>query len=232
MKPLNVPNGTVEALKWIALLFMTGDHVNKYLFIGKLPVLFECGRLALPIFAFVLAYNLARPGALERGTYQRTMKHLAVFGAVASVPFMALGGLLAGWFPLNVMFTLLTITACAWLVEKGGATYLFFAVVVFLVGGLFVEFWWPAVAFGLAVWSYCKRPSWAAAIVALLACASLWLVNGNWWALAALPLLLVATRVGLPMPRLRWAFYAYYPLHLAALWLIRIPMGKVGYVFF
>ena len=31
---------------------------------------------------------------------------------------------------------------------------------------------------------------------------------------------------------LRWAFYAYYPLHLAALWLIRIPMSKAGYLFF
>ena len=34
------------------------------------------------------------------------------------------------------------------------------------------------------------------------------------------------------LPRLRWAFYAYYPLHLAALWLIRIPMSKAGYLFF
>ena len=89
-----------------------------------------------------------------------------------------------------------------------------------------------ALAFGLAVWSYRKRPTWAAAAVALLACAALWFINRNLWALASLPLLLVASRVDLPMPRLRWAFYAYYPLHLAALWLIRIPMSKAGYLFF
>lgn len=59
MKPLHVPDGTVEALKWLALALMTGDHVNKYLFNGTLPFLFEAGRLALPIFVFVLAYNLA-----------------------------------------------------------------------------------------------------------------------------------------------------------------------------
>jgi hypothetical protein len=53
MKPLHVPNGTVEALKWLALALMTGDHVNKYLFNGTLPFLFEAGRLALPIFVFV-----------------------------------------------------------------------------------------------------------------------------------------------------------------------------------
>lgn len=232
MKPLHVPDGTVEALKWVALALMTGDHVNKYLFNGTLPFLFEAGRLALPLFVFVLAYNLARPGAFERGAYTRTMKRLAVFGAVASVPFVALGGLAAGWWPLNVLFTLLVVTACAYLVEKGGTLHLVGAGLVFLVGGGLVEYWWPAVAFGLAVWSYRKRPTWAAAAVALLACAALWFINRNLWALASLPLLLVASRVDLPMPRLRWAFYAYYPLHLAALWLIRIPMSKAGYLFF
>lgn len=232
MKPLHVPDGTVEALKWLALALMTGDHANKYLFNGTLPFLFEAGRLALPIFVFVLAYNLARPGAFKRGAYTRTMKRLAVFGAVASVPFVALGGLSAGWWPLNVLFTLLVVTACAYLVEKGGPLHLVGAGLVFLVGGGLVEYWWPAVAFGLAVWSYRKRPTWAAAAVALLACAALWFINRNLWALASLPLLLVASRVDLPMPRLRWAFYAYYPLHLAALWLIRIPMSKAGYLFF
>ena len=227
-----MPNGTVEALKWLALALMTGDHVNKYLFNGTLPFLFEAGRLALPIFVFVLAYNLARPGASERGAYQRTMKRLAVFGVVASVPFIALGGLAAGWWPLDVLFTLLVVTTCAYLADKGGTLHLVGAGLVFLVGGGLVEYWWPAVAFGLAVWSYCKRPTWAAASVALLACAALWFINSNWWALAALPLLLVVSRLDLPMPRLRWAFYAYYPLHLAALWLIRIPMSKAGYLFF
>ena len=41
-----------------------------------------------------------------------------------------------------------------------------------------------------------------------------------------------AAHVDVRLPRLRWAFYAYYPLHLVALWLIRIPMSKAGYLFF
>nr|BAC81999.1 TrbP [Delftia acidovorans] len=230
MKALRIPDGTVEALKWLALVLMTGDHVNKYLFNATLPVLFEAGRVALPLFVFVLAYNLARPGTLERGVYGRTMSRLAMFGALASVPFVALGGLYAGWWPLNVMFTLLVVTATAYLVERGGKLHLAAAGVVFLVGGSSVEYWWPAVAFGLAVWSYTRRPSWAAAAVAVLACAALWFVNRNLWALAALPVLFLASRVDVRVPRLRWAFYAYYPLHLASLWLIRIPMSKAGYL--
>lgn len=236
MKALRIPDGTVEALKWLALVLMTGDHVNKYLFNATLPVLFEAGRVALPLFVFVLAYNLARPGTLERGVYGRTMSRLAMFGALASVPFVALGGLYAGWWPLNVMFTLLVVTATAYLVERGGKLHLAAAGVVFLVGGSSVEYWWPAVAFGLAVWSYTRRPSWAAAAVAVLACAALWFVNRNLWALAALPVLFLASRVDVRVPRLRWAFYAYYPLHLASLWLIdphpheqgRLPVLLIG----
>ena len=229
---LVLADGTVEALKWFALLLMTGDHVNKYLFNGTIDWLFDAGRLCLPIFVFVLAYILARPGTFERGAYPRTMKRLALFGAVASVPFIALGGLFAGWWPLNVLFTLLVITATLYLVERGGAGNLIAAGLVLLVGGSSVEYWWPAAILGLAVWSYCKRPTWSAAVIALLALASLWFINRNLWALASVPLLLVASRLDLPMPRLRWAFYAYYPLHLAALWLIRIPMSKAGYLFF
>lgn len=235
MKSIHLSDGTVEALKWLGLILMTGDHVNKYLFNATLPGLFEAGRLCLPIFVFVLAYNLARPGALARGVYDRTIKRLVTFGVFASVPFIALNlNHLYGW-PfglLNVLFTLLIITAPAYLVEQGGTVNLAAAGVMFLIGGSSVEYWWPAVALGLAAWSYFKRPSMPAATAALLSCAALRLINGNWWAMAAMPLLLLASCLDLRMPRLRWAFYAYYPLHLAALWLIRIFMSKAGYLFF
>ncbi|MFH0784666.1 MAG: TraX family protein [Pseudomonadota bacterium] len=227
---LVLSDGTVEALKWLGLILMTGDHVNKYLFNSTLPVLFETGRLALPLFVFVLAYNLARPDALEFGIYRRTMIRLVVFGGFAAPAFIALGSLrFGGVWPLNIMFTLLAFTATACLVEKGR---IFTAGLVFLAGGGLGEFLWPAVAFGLAIWSYRKRPSWIAAAIALIACATLWFINHNVWALAALPVILMATRFDLRVPRLRLLFYGYYPLHLALLLLIRIPMGKAGYLFF
>jgi hypothetical protein len=49
----------------------------------------------------------------------------------------------------------------------------------FLIGGGLAEFGWPALAFGLASWSYGKHATSFAAILAVLACATLWLVNGN-----------------------------------------------------
>ena len=232
---LEIKDGTLEALKWIALMLMTMDHINKYLFNETLSYLFEAGRLAMPIFVFVLAYNLARPGAVERGVYRRTMSRLALFGLLASPAFIAFGSLIAGWFPLNILFTLLVIAAVIALIEcaqTGRVLPALAAILVFCLGGGVVEFGWPAVAFGVAAWWYCKTPSWSALMVALLACYSLVLVNGNQWAMAALPVIFGATRINLKVPRLRWFFYAYYPLHLFALLLIRIPMGQAGYVFF
>lgn len=229
---LTIADGTVEGLKWLGLALMTGDHVNKYLFNATLPVLFESGRLALPIFVFVLAFNLARPHAGSHGAYGRTMWRLAMFGVLASAPFLALGGLYAGWWPLNVMFTLLLITAITYLIERGKRRHLVAAAAIFMLGGSAVEYWWPAIAFGVAIWSYTKRPSWAAITVALFACSALWVINGNGWALASIPILILSQLVDLHLPRVRLAFYAYYPLHLLLLWIIRIPMSKAGYLFF
>jgi hypothetical protein len=235
MKPIHLSDGTLEALKWLGLILMTGDHVNKYLFNATLPGLFEAGRLCLPIFVFVFAYNLARPDALARGVYDRTIKRLATFGVFASAPFIALNlNHLHGWpfAPFNVLFTLLVITATAYFVEKGGIVNRVAAFVVFVLGGWLVEYWWLAVALGLASWMHCKQPSLPTAFFTLLFCASLWFINRNLWAMAALPLIMIATHIDLLVLRLRRVFYFYYPLHLAVIWLIRIPMSKAGYLFF
>lgn len=227
---LVLSDGMVETLKWLGLILMTGDHINKYLFNGTLPMLFEIGRLALPLFVFVLAYNLARPHALECGVYRRTIIRLMVFGGLATPAFITLGGIrFGGFWPLNIIFTLLTFTVTAYLIEKGR---FFSAGLVFLVGGGLGEFLWPAIVLGLAIWSYCKRPSLMAVTAALIACASLWFTNHNMWALAALPAIQLATHFNLRVPRLRLFFYGYYPLHLILLLLIRIPMRKAGYLFF
>ena len=50
------------------------------------------------------------------------------------------------------------------------------------------------------------------------ALASLYVINRNLWALAALPLIFAASQVKINVPRGRLGFYVYYPAHLAVLW--------------
>ena len=214
---LVLADGTLEALKWLALALMTLDHVNKYLLHDAVPAMFAAGRLALPLFGFVLAYNLARPQALARGVYSRVLKRLAIFGVIASVPFIALGGLAWDWWPLNIMAMLFVAAGVMYLVEKGSKGSFALAVLFFILGGGLVEFWWPGVALCLAAWCYCKRPSWSALGVWIAALAALFVINRSLWALTVLPLVFVAAHIKLNIPRLGRVFYVYYPAHLVVL---------------
>ncbi len=214
-----VSDGTLEAVKWLALLLMVADHTNKYLLHDASQTLFNSGRVAMPLFVFVLAYNLARSDAYQLGAHVRTMKRLALFGLLATPPFMALGGLLAGWWPLNILFALLAMTAIIYCLEEQTISCYLIACAVFIVGGSSVEFWWPVLAFGIALWWYCKTPHIGPVIIALVALLLLRLINGNYWAFAALPLLIASTAVNIPVPRYQWLFYFFYPIHLTLLWL-------------
>ncbi len=228
---LVVADGSLEALKWLGLVLMTGDHINKYLLNGTAPILFSAGRLAAPIFVFVLAFNLARSDSRVRGVYQRVIIRLAVFGALSTPAFIALGGLVAGWWPANILFTLLALTSTLFFLECGGGICITTAIAIFVFGGSLVEFWWPAILFGIAVWFYAKRPSYVAFASAALACSALSYINGNSWALVALPVIVAFTRFKICLPRCAWAFYAFYPAHLCLMWLVRIPLSNAGYLF-
>lgn len=209
-----IPEGTLQALKWLALVLMTLDHVNKYFFDDKLAVPFALGRMVMPLFGFILAYNLARPGLLTSGAPLRIIKRLALFGLLATPAFIGLGGLAWGWYPFNIMFMLLTATAGLALIAKGGRWNIAAAIAVLIVGGGFVEFWWFALGYTLAAYWFVRTKNPWALMWWILFAASLVIVNQNFWAMAALPVIWLAPYVKLKVPRIKWAFYVYYPLHL------------------
>ena len=220
-----IADGTLEALKWVAALLMVIDHSNKFLYGEKLPVIFQVGRIVMPIFGFVLAYNLTRPGAYVRGVYSRMMYRLAFWGLAATPMYIILNGMYvkaSAWWPFNILFMLLLVVALVQLIEQGGAKRLAAAVALFLVAGAFVEFLWFGVAYCLGAWAYCRKRSWSRLGLWILATLSLSVVNGNAWALASIPLLLCVTRLNVRVPRWRWAFYALYPVHLLAILIVKL----------
>lgn len=212
MPALRLSSGSVEAVKWLALVLMTGDHINWFLLDSSLPLLYELGRLAFPLFALVVAYNLARPGA----DYWRAARRLALFGVIALVPHWYLTNV-DGLAFLNVFFTFALAAAIMGLINAGRYEL---AAVVFTVGGLAVEYVWLGVALTLCAWWYFRSGSRYAMAAAVGALASLVMVNGNHWALFSVLVVFLASASTSRIPRHRWAFYAYYPAHLVVLALL------------
>lgn len=226
--PVRVRAGSLEAIKLLAVVFMTIDHVNKYALHESRHWMFAVGRLAMPLFVLVLAFNLARPGAAHSGAFGRTLARLMVSALVATPAYSAMGHLPGGWWPLNILFALGSTTAVVWLLETRTNARRLGAVVVFVAAGAVVEFWWPALALGLAAWWYFKTPSWSALGCVVASLGVVGLVNGNQWAFAALPVWLMASRRPTALPRMRASFYVYYPVHLWVLWGVGTLLAPVN----
>lgn len=221
---LKITSGTLEAMKWLAMLAMTIDHINRIFWNTSSYTALSIGRLAMPLFAFIFAYNLARPEALAHGTYGRAFKRLILFGLLATPAYMAMR-YLQHIYPFNIMFSFFIAALCMFLYEKGGVDNIILAVFLFFIGGVFVEYNWQGIAFCLSCWFYCKKPSLTALIASVFFCVFIARFNGNNWALASFPIIFLATKLDLTFPRIPYFFYAYYPLHLTVLVLLSKYLG-------
>lgn len=211
---IKINNGTLEALKWLAMIAMTIDHYNRFFWNTSSYTALSIGRLAMPLFAFIFAYNLARPEAFSQGIYHRVITRLIIFGLLATPAYMSMRALTQIW-PLNIMFSFCLTAIILYLYEKKIKISLAFAIIVFLIGGIFVEFAWQGIAFCLMCWTYCRKPSLLSLLAACFFCYMIATLNGNEWALMSLPLIALATQIKLAMPRIPYLFYVYYPLHLS-----------------
>jgi len=237
---LNISNDSLELLKWIALVLMTGDHVNKFLLSSSNVVLFSLGRTVLPIFIFVLAYNMARDGMMLKGGYISSIRRMILFGILASPAFMLLDAHVVLvyeekelWWGLNILFTMALLTWCLFSFEKGekAPRWLWVGWLSFWIGGLFIEFWWAGLGLGIAIWRYYKSESYSRIIpVLIFSLLFLLVVNqGNSSFLIAFILIFLVSKSSINFPRMKWFFYFYYPFHLAVIFFIK-EFGSQIYV--
>ncbi|WP_372393747.1 TraX family protein [Xanthomonas sp. NCPPB 3582] len=206
-------SGGRELLKWLAAVFMTGDHALKILWLGYVPGVAELGRVAFPLFALVLAYNLAQPSA----DIEKSVKRLFVWGAIAT-PVAAVA--FQRVFPLNVLLAFALAAVCILAIER--RRWIVLAPCALLAPAA-VDYQWSGLAIVLGGWLFWRNPwrwqspKWISACVLIgLPVLTLCFVKDNFWALMALPLLGLAA-LPIPVRRTRTAFYAYYIGHLVVL---------------
>jgi TraX protein len=99
-RPLTLTSSQQELLKWVALVTMLLDHANKTLWTFQ-PFLFLVGRLAFPLFIWLLGYNLE----VRKAKWQKYFVPLMVIGLLSQPIKMTLMDM--PWWYLNIMFTLL-----------------------------------------------------------------------------------------------------------------------------
>lgn len=209
-------------LKLIAMAAMTCDHVGLQLLPG-IPLLRAVGRLAMPIFAYMIAegcrYTHSRKGYLMR---------LLCLGALCQGVYLAAEG---SWYmSILVTFSLSVglIYLLDWAKERKDLAGLLGALAGVLAAAFVCE-GLPgllrgsdfAVDYGFfgvlaPVLAYFGRPKLAWFGLGLVLLALYW--GGNQWlGLAALPLLLLYNGQRGRL-KLRGFFYIYYPLHLAVIY--------------
>lgn len=202
-------------LKLAAFVLMIADHADWLLGTGQ-GAHATVGRLVFPIFALVLGYNMARTSPEK--LLATVAPRLAVIGLLAQLPYTFLQGAVV---PLNIMFTLAAAVAVYAAAELGKGRH---ALAILAISGLFVDYSWPGVAGVVLVAMACRnRVEWHVLAALLAMAASLYLINGNPLAMLAVPVVWIVSRCAQgDAPRLKWLFWAGYPLHLVGLLAIKL----------
>jgi hypothetical protein len=210
----------LETLKWIALGSMFIDHFGRLL-LGHPDDgwVFAAGRLAFPLFCYVLALNLARDGDRVARAW-RVARRLAIWAAVSVPPSIWARG--EPWL-LNVLATLsLGAVLCAVIAMQGRVVLRAAITVAVALASWYVEFGTAGVFLipAIYLWATERRPE-ATILAMLLLSLTAWLnaMFGGGWAFAATlataPLAWAIRSTAFGIGRHKLSFYIVYPAHLA-----------------
>jgi len=210
-------------LKWIAIITMTADHVGRILY-PELEVLRLIGRLSFPLFAYLLMLGMET----TRNTRNYFIR-LFVFAFISQVPFFLATD--SGPFDsLNIFFTLSAGLLFIYFFKKGS---LF--VVVPMLASIVLPFDYGIYGIAIIGCMYILKENTKFGVFSLVLLNALFLVpwNSQFLSIAAIPLivlhkngLLTTTKetgeeYTIPAWR-KYFFYAYYPLHLTLLYIIKL----------
>lgn len=226
-----------STLKWIAIIAMLIDHVAATILIRRIlvygyteewynvyEVMRAIGRVAFPIFCFLLV-----EGVVYTHNVYRYLSRMTLFAVLTEIPFdLAFSGKI--WYGeyQSVMLTLLiglaAMLGCHLAEQKWKENYLLqyvvFGICLFIAMELAyllkTDYAYKGV-FSIMVFYFFRNER----KLQLLAGAFTFIWEP--WALAAFPLLMVYN--GQRGRRMKYFFYAFYPLHLMVLYFICYLLG-------
>jgi hypothetical protein len=217
-----------EILKVAAIVTMTADHVGAILYPDVL-FLHVVGRLAFPLFAYLIALGIE-----STKKPRKYLLTLLSFAVVSQVPyFLAFG--IQPFERLNILFPLFLSALSLYFFNKGKMQIFIPVLSVALLSSILfnMEGTFYVILMVGAMKLLKSKPELG--VLALLALNLPLLPDTQVLALLAVPLILLHAKNWLKMEitipdnsRLyslrKYAFYAYYPLHLALLYWISLSL--------
>ena len=216
-------------LKLIAVITMLIDHTAHVLVSQDTPIYFlmrAAGRLAFPIFCFLIVEGFYH----TRNVYKYLLR-LGIFALLSEIPFdLAIHGEVFYQDYQNVYFTLFIGLGVICGLEKVRTSFtanrVFSALcqcLIVLAGCMFTVFLktdYDAMGVILIVLFYLYRENKPALIISVLLVTIF--LGGVFEGLASLSLILILLYNGERGTKVKYAFYAFYPVHLFVLYLISI----------
>lgn len=222
MKKVRILDGT--ALKLFAMIAMIIDHLKDSFFPEQIWMK-VVGRLAMPVFAFMVAegYHHTR----DREKY---LLRLFVFGLISEIPFdLVVKDRILELTHQNIMFTFAWSVLCLMCIDRiaenenrtlryvlNTVTVLFFAIGSLLMG-LDYNIVGPAV---IVTYHFLREKS---LVISNSIAALIYLVfrNVGVYAFGVMGFIPIYLYNGKRGKGLKWLFYCFYPLHLLLIYLIR-----------
>lgn len=231
---LSVLNITGFQLKLVAIATMTCNHIA-HVFGVYMPewlqfALYSVGGMTFPIMAFLLVEGFRYTSNLKRYALR-----LAVFAIIAQVPYSLLWGAFG-----NVLFTLLAGLGVLWACNKT-KDYQLAHIVILLASVVITAYMdWGSIGpiiiymffiFGKKNGGLPKPSNIALTLAIPIVCImvvsiSPLSVNDLGFALIGIPFagVMLCFYRGMQGRSMKWLFYAYYPLHIFAIWIISVTL--------
>ena len=208
---------TGNQLKLIALITMTVDHIGMLL-LPRLMILRIIGRIAMPLYAYMIA-----EGCRYTHDRRRYFLRLAGLALMCQVVYYLADRSLYQCILVTFSLSVLCISAIDTAQRKGGAFWALAAAALLGAGvicellpmkipGFAVDYGFFGVLLPVILYYFGKKGIVPGMLLLCLSIGEL-----QWWALAAVPLMLLYNGQR-GKHSLGWVFYLYYPLHLAVLY--------------
>ena len=221
-----------DILKIIAILTMTLDHIGYILTPSFEAPLRLIGRLSFPIFVFLMVFNLC-----QKDLFTKYIQRLLTFAILTSLIIGPFKYTLNNILPLNIFWTLflgmLTIYGIHETIHdfKDNKTRLILITYIIGIGALIsflTDYEFYGYLYILSMYGYLKTKNKIFGILSLIFG---FLINLHISITASLISYLTTFVFLLPLSKSEvvrrflkpwWIFYAYYPIHLAILYAIKI----------